>query len=276
MELESAVNRTRVLVTNDDGIESFFVQVLVEALAHRFEVLAVVPSGERSWTGRAFTRRGDVAVSRSDRLGVPTWAVDGTPSDCVNIALGNLLDLPPDVVVSGINLGFNVTLPLVLSSGTVAGAAEGALAGIPALALSQHVDSRHFEAVRKTGGRGVPAIEASIRAAAGRAVGFVERLKGTPNATAVVHNVNFPLNTKADTPLERTRLGHLRLGRCFGEARPDVYRFGFPTDTSEVAMPEDSDLRCIQRGHISHTVLPFGAFGHPERPEVESPPRFGG
>lgn len=263
------MSRPRVLVTNDDGVESFFLELLVEALAARFEVVAVVPSGERSWTGRAFTRRGDVAVERTDRLGVPTWAVDGTPSDCVNIALGNLLDAPPAVVVSGINLGSNVSLPLALSSGTVAGATEGALAGIPALALSQHLARRHFETVRTQRGRGVPAVEAAVRASAERAVELTTRLVGTANATAMVHNVNFPRDMTAETPLEQTRLGHLRLGRCFGEARPGVYRFGFPADMVSVAVPDDSDVACLQRGHISHTPLRFGAFGHPGRPETE-------
>lgn len=253
--------RPMVLVTNDDGIESFFLALLVEALAERFDVRVVAPKREQSWTGRSFSRRLDVAVEPVEGLGVPAWSVDGTPSDCVNIGLG-LLDAPPAAVVSGINLGFNVSLPLMLSSGTVAGATEGALAGLPAVALSQTIPSESFEAVRSRGGRGDPALEASVRAAAARGGEFVDALIAEPAPTSpVVHSLNFPGGMTAETPMERTRLAPIRLGRCFAPGDDGIYRFRFPGRSILSKVADDTDLACIGRGHVSYTVLDFGVLG---------------
>ncbi|MCB9527773.1 MAG: 5'/3'-nucleotidase SurE [Myxococcales bacterium] len=255
------MSRPVVLVTNDDGIDSFFLALLVEGLRARFEVRVVAPRREQSWTGRAFTRRAAVAVEAVDSLGVPAWWVDGTPSDCVNIGLA-LLDAPPAAVVSGINLGFNVSLPLVLSSGTIAAATEGALAGLHAVALSHTVASEHFEAVWKTGGRGDARLEASVRAAAARAGAFVEQLIGAPApGSPVVHSLNFPGETTGETPMERTRLAPIRLGGCFVMGEDRAWRFRFPRASIQAQVEADTDLACVMRGHISHSVLDFAALG---------------
>lgn len=256
------MSRPVVLVTNDDGIDSFFLALLVEAFMPRFEVRVVAPLREQSWTGRAFTRRAAVAVTEVTSLGVPAWAVDGTPSDCVNIGLGCLLSEAPAAVVSGINLGFNVSLPLALSSGTIAAATEGALAGLPALALSQTVRSEHFEAVWRTGGRGDAALEATVRWAAARSAGFVEALLAAPMPSSpVVHSLNFPGRMRDDTPMERTRLAPVRLGGCFAMGDDRAYRFRFPASSILAEVAADTDLACVMRGHISHTVLDYGALG---------------
>ena len=106
------------LVTNDDGILSNFLWVLVEALQQHFTVTVVAPDGERSWAGRSFSRMDAVTVAPAPEHS-NAWALSGSPTDCVNIGMYHLMDTPPDVVVSGINLGFNMSLPLVLTSGTV-------------------------------------------------------------------------------------------------------------------------------------------------------------
>lgn len=279
------MSRPVVLVTNDDGIDSFFLALLVEALLPRFEVRVVAPLREQSWTGRAFSRRTAVAVTEVTTLGVPAWAVDGTPSDCVNIGLGCLLAEAPAAVVSGINLGFNVSLPLALSSGTIAGATEGALAGLPAVALSQTVQSERFEAVWRSGGRGDAKLEATVRVAAARSAAFIDELLRAPMPSApmpstmpstpmpstipsapvpsrpVVHSLNFPGRLSDDTPMERTRLAPVRLGGCFVMGDDRAYRFRFPAGSILAAVDADTDLACVMRGHISHTVLDYGALG---------------
>ena len=110
----------RALITNDDGIDCGFLHALADAMTRHFEVVVVAPRDEQSWAGRSFSRRGKLAVEERSDLPWKAWAVAGTPSDCVNVALGHLLETPVDIVVSGINVGFNVTLPLLLTSGTVA------------------------------------------------------------------------------------------------------------------------------------------------------------
>ena len=121
------MERPLALVTNDDGIDSPFLHGLVNALTEDFEVLVAAPAREQSWSSRSFTRRGDIAVKERTDLPWPAWSIDGTPSDCVNLACGNLVSRRPAVVVSGLNVGFNVSLPLILASGTVAAALEGSM-----------------------------------------------------------------------------------------------------------------------------------------------------
>lgn len=257
------MERPLVLVTNDDGIRSFFLEVLVRALAGRFDVRVVAPLEEQSWTGRAFTRHGPVKVEPYPGLGVPAWSVAGTPSDCANIGLHLDVDgRRPQAVVSGINLGFNVTLPLVLSSGTVAAATEGALAGLPAIALSQQIPGRRFDAVRRSGGRD-PEMLLSIRASAARAVDLTAAVieRGPPDRP-IVHNINFPMGVTPETPVQRTRLALLQLGRCFAEGDDGAHRFGFPAGRVKDLQPtEETDRSCLARGHISHTVLDYSVLG---------------
>jgi 5'-nucleotidase len=122
----------RILVTNDDGYASPGLHALAEALGALGEVTVVAPQIEASAVGHALTLRRPL---RLEEVGPRVFSVDGTPTDCVNIAIDEVLDAPPDVVISGINKGLNVGDD-VTYSGTVAGALEGALLGYQAIAVS--------------------------------------------------------------------------------------------------------------------------------------------
>lgn len=122
----------RILVTNDDGFFSPGVQALAAAFAPLGEVTLVAPQIEASAVGHALTLRRPL---RLEKVGDRVYSVDGTPTDCVNIAIDEVLESPPDLVVSGINKGLNVGDD-VTYSGTVAGALEGALLGYQAIAVS--------------------------------------------------------------------------------------------------------------------------------------------
>jgi 5'-nucleotidase len=122
----------RILVTNDDGVRSDGIHALARALGHLGEVTVVAPNVEASAIGHALTLRRPL---RMQEIGDRTFEVDGTPTDCVNIAITQLYRDRPDLVVSGINKGYNLGDD-VTYSGTVAGALEGALLGIPSLAVS--------------------------------------------------------------------------------------------------------------------------------------------
>ena len=122
----------RILVTNDDGYRSEGIQALARALRDVGDVTIVAPTTEASAIGHALTLR---HVLRLEPAGDRVFAVDGTPTDCVNIAVAHVFKGLPDLVVSGINKGWNLG-DGVTYSGTVAGALEGALLGIPSLAVS--------------------------------------------------------------------------------------------------------------------------------------------
>ena len=123
----------RILITNDDGVRSKGIQALAAALSSFGELFVVAPIAEVSAIGHALTLRRPLRI---ERLSEYWYGVDGTPTDCVNIAVSRVLESPPDVLVSGINKGWNLGDD-VTYSGTVAGALEGALLGVPSLAVSQ-------------------------------------------------------------------------------------------------------------------------------------------
>src|SRR5215218_3795099 len=121
-----------ILVTNDDGVRSDGIHALAAALASLGEVTIVAPITEASAIGHALTLRRPLRI---EELRPRVFAVDGTPTDCVNIAVTTILKGLPDLVVSGINKGLNIGDD-VTYSGTVAGALEAALLGYPAIAVS--------------------------------------------------------------------------------------------------------------------------------------------
>jgi 5'/3'-nucleotidase len=122
----------RILVTNDDGYRSEGLLALAEALKAIGDVTIVAPVSEASAIGHALTLRHPL---RLEHISPNVYAVDGTPTDCVNIAVAQVFKDLPALVVSGINKGWNLGDD-VTYSGTVAGALEGALLGIPAIAVS--------------------------------------------------------------------------------------------------------------------------------------------
>ncbi|HYG63037.1 MAG TPA: 5'/3'-nucleotidase SurE [Thermoanaerobaculia bacterium] len=127
---------TRILVTNDDGIFSQGIRLLASALSELGEVTVVAPDREQSAMGHALTLSRPLRMQKVEEK---WYAVDGTPTDCVNLAVLSLLqESPPDLVVSGINFGLNLGDD-VTYSGTVSATFEGTLLGIPSVAFSQEV-----------------------------------------------------------------------------------------------------------------------------------------
>ncbi len=129
---DSDKERPLAIVTNDDGVEAQGLKILAQALREQLDVLVVAPDGERSAVGHAVTLTAEWMVRRPH---LDVYAVDGTPADCVYLAVCQLAPRPPAVVVSGVNDGFNLGTDVVYS-GTVAAAAEAAVLQIPGIAMS--------------------------------------------------------------------------------------------------------------------------------------------
>jgi 5'-nucleotidase len=127
--------RHRILVTNDDGVASEGLIVLASALAELGEITVVAPDRDRSGVGHALTIHDPVRVHQVKERAVRTFACTGTPADCVVIGTFDLCGGLPSLVVSGINRGANLGDD-VNYSGTVAAAIEGALVGVPSIAIS--------------------------------------------------------------------------------------------------------------------------------------------
>ena len=128
-----------ILISNDDGVFAEGIRALAKSAQKRgHKVKVVCPDQERSATGHGLTLQSPLRVERADELfekGIKAWGCSGTPADCVKLALSELLDNKPDLVLSGINHGPNLGTD-IFCSGTVAAALEGTLEGIPSLAVS--------------------------------------------------------------------------------------------------------------------------------------------
>jgi 5'-nucleotidase len=261
----------RLLVTNDDGIDSVFLHKLVGALrAAGHETFVAAPRHEQSWIGAAKSRNRPVHSTAADKgLGCPTWIVDGTPSDSVNIAIDHLLPRAPrgspvvEGVVSGINVGLNASLGFVMGSGTIAGAWEGALHGLPAIALSQDVTDEAHVHLKTAGGIPDEELTATISISAEHAARLVPQLiAGTTPSRFIVHNVNFPLPCRRDTPVRRTLPAHLLVPGLFSpQANDGTHRL--VVNAGEDVSPSGilTDRVALASGWISHTVLDYTRLG---------------
>jgi len=207
------------------------------------------------------TRHGEVSCAEIEIAGHPAYAVGGTPADCVNIALYNLLpellDLPqPDLVVSGINVGQNVGLSLVWASGTVGACLEGNIAGIPGIAVSQKL-SREAYGYWDTHRAFDADTLKRLRDAAESVMPALWSQLANPDAP-VTYNVNLPFELQSPT-LEQSYLGHSFYQQCF-EAQPDAtYRHRmqpFAFDTHPKA-----DINVLERGGVSVSTLDMRTFG---------------
>ncbi len=162
----------RILVTNDDGYRSDGIQALARALRDVGDVTIVAPTTEASAIGHALTLR---HVLRLERVADRVFSVDGTPTDCVNVAVAHVFKGLADLVVSGINKGWNLGDD-VTYSGTVAGALEAALLGMPAIAVS----------LRQTRG------DYDFSHAARAAAAFADAILRRPLPSRTFLNINVP------------------------------------------------------------------------------------
>lgn len=257
----------RFLVTNDDGIECVFLHELVHALRSAGHTLAIVaPKHEQSWTGASKSRNRSVHTTVSDSgLGCPTWIVDGTPSDCVNIALDHLLprDFKPDAVISGINIGLNASLGFIIASGTIGGAWEGALHGFPAIAFSQDLTSELYESIKVNGVQPDSAIHRTLKISSLHAARLAPELTAaTPANSFILHNVNFPMTCRADSPVRRTVPARVIVPKLFSPADDNgthrlIWNIG--EDLSPPGLV--TDRATLANGEISHTVLDYTRLG---------------
>ncbi len=168
--------RPLILVSNDDGVDAAGNIALREALSAIADVITVAPKAEQSAKSHALTLHHPL---RHYRIAENVHAIDGTPADCVYVALfrKDLLPRKPDLVVSGINHGANLGCD-VYYSGTVAAAREAALRGVPSIAFSMV--------------GGVKPLEAAAECAAAITAQYLEALKSLPKGQTSLLNVNFP------------------------------------------------------------------------------------
>jgi len=196
----------KILVSNDDGYLATGINVLADALSDIADVVVVAPDRNRSAASNSLTLHDPLRVSK---VGENRYRVNGTPSDCVHLALTGFLDEEPDLVVSGINHGANLGDD-VIYSGTVAAAMEGRFLGLPTIAVSlvgHHL--QHFDTAARI------------------ATELVQRLDEDPLPAEFILNVNVP-----DRPYEEL-------------TGIQVARLGFRHKSEPVVKSEDAHGRTI-------------------------------
>jgi 5'-nucleotidase len=235
----------RILITNDDGIEAEGLAALERiAAVLSDDVWVVAPEREQSGASRALTLSEPLRVRRiSERR----FAVAGTPTDCVTLAVQDLIAAPkPDLVLSGVNRGQNLAEDVTMS-GTVAGAIEGMALGVPSIALSQSMTYFHEE------------VTCHYETAEAHAPGIIRRLLEAGWPDDVVINVNFPGRPPGEVnAVEVTRQGFRDVQTRYLDRRTDLrgrdyYWIGYRTQPSKPA--DGTDLRAIYDGRISVTPL---------------------
>jgi 5'-nucleotidase len=233
----------RILVTNDDGYRSEGLKALADAMAPLAEVWVVAPSAEQSAVSHALTLSRPLRV---EELGERWFAVDGTPTDCVMLALGSILrESPPDLVVSGINLGANMGVD-VHYSGTVSAAIEAVILGVPAISVSQQLDGRP------------PTFDGAEAPSRQLARWVLEH--GIPPGTLL--NVNVPLG--AAGPIELTSLGTRRYSEDVVSTHDPRGQPIFWVGNGEPiwdAVP-GTDFHAVGHGRISVTPLQLDLTDH--------------
>lgn len=227
-----------ILATNDDGIHAPGLTTLVAALEKVAEVVVVAPDRERSASGHALTLH---APLRADEIRPGYYAVDGTPTDCVNLGIHGLFERRPDLVVSGINRGANMGDDITYS-GTVSAAMEATLMGVPAFAVSLACESPYpdFSAAGEFAGRLARYVSA----------------RGLPPDTFL--NVNVPeLPAEQVKPVRVTRQGKRVYGDLVIENIDPRGRKYYWIGAGELGFRdlEGTDFHCVHRGHISITPL---------------------
>jgi 5'-nucleotidase len=234
----------RILLSNDDGYQAKGLRLLAESLAEFATVTVVAPDRNRSGASNSLTLESPLRVEQLDSH---LYYVNGTPTDCVHIAITGLLDEEPDMVISGVNHGANLGDD-VLYSGTVAAAMEGRFLGLPAIAVSLVMEEgRHFET----------AVAVARR--------FVERMLDDPLPRDTILNVNVP-----DVPLDQlqgvrsTRLGFRHRSEPVVKAldpknRP-VYWIG-PAGAGQDAGP-GTDFHAVATGFASVTPIKVDLTDH--------------
>ncbi len=228
-----------ILLVNDDGFHAEGLQTLYKALCTKHDVWIVAPAHEVSAIGHAITLR---EIVRVEQIGERFFAVQGNPTDCVNLGIYHILPAFPDCILSGINHGWNVGED-VFYSGTVAGAMEGCIHGIPSFALS----APRVNPVR---------MRECLQAMAEWVRDNLEWLCTLDLPSNVFLNINWP-NEPKPRGVEWTALARLHF-QNYIEVRKDPYGeyYYWITRLEGRMKPEEgSDLRCVIRRRVSLTPL---------------------
>jgi 5'-nucleotidase len=239
-----------VLLTNDDGYNCVGFYPLLEELSKEFKVLAAAPAIQKSWVGKSINAHTEFEIKEEKIGNFNVYAVNGTPADCVQVALYHLLKNAPKIVISGINMGENIGHGRILSSGTVGAAMEAAIDGIKAISTSLYIppniknrtdfyDPKNYVMFRNA---------AQITLKIAKIV-----MDSNLNSNIDLVSINIPFNATVDSPFEITRPFKEPYGQLFSKQKN---KFIHTQPILEFTNLKDgTDLKALHEGKISITPI---------------------
>ena len=241
--MKKSKNPPNILICNDDGIEARGIYALSKALARIGNVTVVAPDKQQSAVGHAITVNFPLRVSKFSKNGnFFGYAVEGTPADCIKLAVRSLLKEKPDLLISGINHGSNTAINIIYS-GTVSAATEGTILGIPSIAISLTTYEK-------------PDFRYAAKFA--RELATLVLSKGLPEGTLL--NVNVPAVSEKDIHgVALTRQGKTRWDESF-EVRRDPYNkeyFWLTGNLEVIDQANDTDQIAIMKNYVSVTPIQY-------------------
>lgn len=229
-----------ILLTNDDGVFSEGIMGLRDRLSDLYDVTIVAPDRERSAISMALTLHHPLRI---DSVGENTYSIDGTPADCINVAIQKIMNQKPDFIVSGMNFGENLSED-VLFSGTVGGAFAGFLYGIPSMAVSLIPDYQDL-------GKPLYDIDSSSQ----QTVFLLKKL--IPLGRNVVYNVNIP--TGKNGKIVVTSLGRKRYKPEIIEKKDPRGRlyYWIGTGHPDYHGENGTDVWAVKNGYTSLSIIQY-------------------
>ncbi|KAK3190041.1 hypothetical protein Dsin_029602 [Dipteronia sinensis] len=269
----SGCQRRTIMVTNDDGIDAPGLRALVHVLVstHQFNVLVCAPDQEMSAVSHSVTWAHPLSVKQVDINGATAFAVFGTPADCASLGVSEALfpSVPDLVVISGINKGSNCGYHIIYS-GTVAGAREACLNGVPSLSISYNCDGGKKSDVHD--------FKLAAEACLPLIIAVMSEIRNNTYPQGCFLNIDLPTNVADHKGFKLTKQGESSIKLGWKQVTSDMQRskIGTVTDTAasqehlffcrEIRRPQvdegDSDYRFLQEGYI--TVTPLGVLSPAE------------
>lgn len=249
----------KVVVTNDDGIHALGIHKLVRSLAGLAEVIVVAPDTERSAEGHRITVREGLTVQKVDFHGmdhVQAWAVNGTPADCVKMALNVICKERPDVVISGINAGLNIGKD-VYYSGTVSAAREAVIYEVPAIAVSyeNHFHKHDFGDVEKM----VRPIWKEIN------------IHDIPRDVMININIpHIPADQVKGTVVTGLDIHHYRDRIDEKQGKTGVTEYWLEREYGKTTIIENNDYHMVRNGYIALTPIHIDSTDHAFLAQMET------
>ncbi len=234
----------RLLITNDDGINAKGINALAKELEKEHEVIIAAPDDQRSACGHSITITRPLIIKNIELQGIKSkaYCINGTPADCVRIAVDKLVGEKIDMVISGINKGVNLGTD-VIYSGTVSAAIEAAIYKIPSIAISSEFqgENENYEIAAKT------------------VSDIIKRIQGKRIKDDVVLNINVPLIPEHKIQgIKVCKIGRRTYNNCFIESKDEQGNIVYDIiGTVNDAYDEDTDVDYFKQGYITLTPLHY-------------------